>query len=82
EIVLDDGGIDIVQGDDRDNEMTGSDETDRMHGGRGDDLLSGDAGDDWLNGGGNSAQDEIRDLEWLTRNIQQAINSISLRQAA
>ncbi|MEW8227865.1 MAG: calcium-binding protein [Candidatus Thiodiazotropha endolucinida] len=51
EIVLDDGGIDIVQGDDRDNEMTGSDETDRMNGGRGDDLLSGDAGDDWLNGG-------------------------------
>ncbi|MEW8009676.1 MAG: calcium-binding protein [Candidatus Thiodiazotropha sp.] len=51
EIVLDDGGIDIVQGDDRDNEMTGSDETDRMHGGRGDDLLTGAAGDDWLNGG-------------------------------
>ncbi|MEW8193199.1 MAG: calcium-binding protein, partial [Candidatus Thiodiazotropha sp.] len=51
EIVLDDGGIDIVQGDDRDNEMTGNDETDRMHGGRGDDLLTGAAGDDWLNGG-------------------------------
>ncbi|MEW8693465.1 MAG: hypothetical protein AB2535_20720, partial [Candidatus Thiodiazotropha endolucinida] len=51
ERVLDDDGIYIVLGDDRDNEMTGSDETDRMDGGRGDDLLTGEASEDQLHGG-------------------------------
>jgi Ca2+-binding RTX toxin-like protein len=42
--------VNVIEGDDRDDELTGSEEADAMNGGRGDDILSGEAGDDWLFG--------------------------------